>query len=156
MFQWGLAFAFSLTSRHVHCGLHFRSVRILRHAFANFAMETGELEQRVRDDDSVHHGRPHVDEEVQEVPVVEVPDAVGHPGAVMIHVQDEGLRHAVVVRTRRLGTVAPEAERPVVRPDDLRGEGVSERGGGVWDVCTEESSASAFHKEVSAVRSRHT
>ena len=90
-------------------------------------MRGRDLEEGVEHVESVAHGEEDPKQEIDEVAVVEVADAIGHPGAVVVHVENELLGDVVEVGAGRLGLTGPKAVRPVVRPDHLRKE---ERGGG--------------------------
>ena len=77
------------------------------------ALILGELEKRPqRLECDVSTAKPRVQHKQDEVPIVHVADAIEHPGAVVIHVQHELLRHVVIVRARRLWHVCTVVPAP--------------------------------------------
>jgi hypothetical protein len=81
----------------------------------------------------IYHGHEDVNEKVEEVPVIEVTDAVGHPRAVVIHVENQFLQSVIVMRTGGLRLLGAHAEAPLMRAEKYpsRAAGVGVRVGRV-------------------------
>mmetsp|Transcript_5548 Transcript_5548/g.11666 ORF Transcript_5548/g.11666 Transcript_5548/m.11666 type:complete len:219 (-) Transcript_5548:8-664(-) len=65
---------------------------------------------------AVEHSGQDVDQEIEEVPVVPVSDAVEHPRAIVVHVEHEGSRYVIKVGPGRLRYVQFRAVPPLRRP----------------------------------------